>query len=116
MAGYAGLVSLLAHPMVVYTRSGIGLAYTVAVYTRSISLLVYPMCVCKIYIHARGPNGCAPKIYFTVKVSNCCVLKLLAYKTILFPIKAPSSIFPMVVHPRFISLFVYPTVVWIRMK
>ena len=100
-------ISLLAHPMVVYTCSRISLAQPTAVYTRSITLLVYPMAVYTISI-ALLASDCAPKIYFTASIPISCVHTLLAYTTILYPIKALSTIFPMVVHPRFISLLVYP--------
>ena len=62
----------------------------------------------KIYITASIPNGCASKIYFIASIPNNCVHTLLTYKTILYPVKALGTIFPTVVHPRFISLLVYP--------
>ena len=61
------------------------------------------------------PSGCIHKIYITASVSNSCVCTLMAYPTILYPIKALSSIFSMVMCPRFMSLFcflsVYPKAV-----
>ena len=39
------------------------------------------------------------------RVPYGCVYTSMAYPTLLYPIKAQSSIFPMVIYPRFMSLF-----------
>ena len=62
---------------------GIGLAYHIVVYTRSISLPVYSMAM-----YARSISMLEyPMAYFIASVSNSCVCTLLAYITILCPVK-----------------------------
>ena len=114
----------LAYPMVIYPtvvwhQSSVPNGWVCKIF---MTASVPNGCVCKIFMNARVPNdyvhkiyitasipnGCAPKIYFTASVPNGCVHTLLAYTTILYAIKALSTIFPTAVHPRFISLLVYP--------
>ena len=91
MAAYARSVSLLAHPTVVYARFISLLAYPTAVYVHWHTQLPCTQ-GSKLYV----PNGCAPKINIIASVSNGCVCTL---------IKALSSIFPMVMYPRFMLFF-----------
>ena len=71
-----------------------------------------PNCwVHEIFIAANVPNGCVHKIYITARVPNGCVHALLAYATILYPIKALTS----VVHLRFFIVSV-PKAMHAKMK
>ena len=101
---YTRSASLLEHPTA-YVSSSISPVHPTAVYTRSILLLVYPMAVYARFISLlENPIAVHPRF-----------ISLLADPTILYPIMAQSSLFPMVVRPRFI-LLVYPTAVHIRIK
>ena len=50
-------------------------------------------------------NGCVHKSYITSNVPNGCICTLTAYPIILYPTKVLSSIFPVVMYSRFMSLF-----------
>ena len=136
MVVYTRCISLLAYPTVVYTSSDIGLAYPMVVY------MLWPRCE---IVHFHEMDGWVVHfmkwaislsiswngqfhtrvITYTWSISllvyqQLCMYSvhctLMAYPTILYPIKALSSIFPMVMYPRFMSLFcllVYPKAVYV---
>ena len=67
--------------------------FPMVVHPTSIALLVYPAVVYTKSIYASIPNG--------------CVCTLMAHATLLHPVKALNSVFPMVMYPRLTSLIFY---------